>query len=638
MPRWRLGLALALSALIVCACARLRIPEPAHASSSSAGAVPLAHGPWQLQTSGLPSGDLLGLSFANARQGWAVAADGAVVGTVDGGAHWSLFSQAVQPPYRSAVAFTSATHGVRVGGTCTRVNPQQPQRCLGSVAVSNDGGRAWTPMAVGAVPRLTAVACPDASHCWAVGDSGTVLASTDGGVRWSAQDTGTSANLTAITCADDLHCLTVGAGGAILATTDGGRNWVGRTPAHLHPPDLAAAACAGPADCLVAGVSGTLLLTTDGGLAWVAVKSGVATPFLAATCPTAATCLVSGGSGTILRGSITAGAAGRWRALRSGTGQPLFAVTCRTAAQCWAAGSTGLVLATADGGLHWRTQARGAVYDAVAVAPRAHVWVVGQGGQVLASADGGATWQGQATPTTDTLTGVAFTSTLDGWAVGMLGTMLRTTDGGRRWTAVTGLPAHGALLAITCPASGRCLAVGGGGGALVLSAVGRWVFAHTGVNTPLFGAACADAARCVAVGADGAVVATADGGRHWSPGALPGGATPTLLGVACPGAAPCWAVGATTGGQGVLYRSADGGHSWTLTLTAPTPLSAVACSSGQDCWASGDHGTVASTTDGGVHWHVAGTGSGADFYGVAAAATQGVWLVGTDTAVLHGGA
>ena len=54
---------------------------------------------------------------------------------------------------------------------------------------TRDGGWAWQnplPQANG----LNAVACPDATHAWAVGDCGTILATTDGGAHWSRAELG----------------------------------------------------------------------------------------------------------------------------------------------------------------------------------------------------------------------------------------------------------------------------------------------------------------------------------------------------------------------------------------------------------------------------------------------------------------
>jgi len=61
---------------------------------------------------------------------------------------------------------------------------------------------------------------------------------------------------------------------------------------------------------------------------------------------------------------------------------------------------------------------------------------VGERGVVLQSDDGGATWKGQRTPTTRTLTSVAFNDEKNGVAVGHGATIVRTADGGATWQSV----------------------------------------------------------------------------------------------------------------------------------------------------------------------------------------------------------
>jgi photosystem II stability/assembly factor-like uncharacterized protein len=61
---------------------------------------------------------------------------------------------------------------------------------------------------------------------------------------------------------------------------------------------------------------------------------------------------------------------------------------------------------------------------------------VGERGVLLRSNDGGATWKGQRTPTTRTLTSLAFNDENNGIAVGHGATILRTADGGTTWQPV----------------------------------------------------------------------------------------------------------------------------------------------------------------------------------------------------------
>ena len=100
-------------------------------------------------------------------------------------------------------------------------------------------------------------------------------------------------------------------------------------------------------------------------------------------------------------------------------------------------GDAGLLLATSDGGRHWRAVKTPATDNLTAIHSVGDlVWVAGWGGTILHSPDAGATWQLQPTPVTQGLDGIFFSDAEHGWAVGWVGTILRTSDGGRHWEQV----------------------------------------------------------------------------------------------------------------------------------------------------------------------------------------------------------
>jgi photosystem II stability/assembly factor-like uncharacterized protein len=74
-----------------------------------------------------------------------------------------------------------------------------------------------------------------------------------------------------------------------------------------------------------------------------------------------------------------------------------------------------------------------------------HGFIVGEFGTLLATDDGGAHWRQVVVPTDKTLFGVHFRSPDEGWVVGIDGIILRTQDGGQTWTTQNGLTATGAI-------------------------------------------------------------------------------------------------------------------------------------------------------------------------------------------------
>ena len=120
----------------------------------------------------------------------------------------------------------------------------------------------------------------------------------------------------------------------------------------------------------------------------------------------------------------------------------LRAVAFADARHGWAVGSTG-ILATTDGGAHWRLQrAVSGMYrfSAVTFADARHGWAVGGAGAgplkpgfIMTTTDGGAHWSTFMPGTPDRLNGVSFVGARRGWVVGNRGVVYHTTDGGRSW-------------------------------------------------------------------------------------------------------------------------------------------------------------------------------------------------------------
>ena len=233
---------------------------------------------WKRQDAGtLHTGiELSSVACAGPTHAWAVggvnAAVGVIVATTDGGINWKKQWQATLPTNGSLeyVAFADARHGWAVGG--------------GVILATTDGGTTWTRQLSDTRYVLTDVACPGATHAWALGgDHATsrdvILATTDGGATWHVQYTTAGNDLSAMAFADTTHGWVVGVGGVILATTDGGRSWrPQRSGTTLDLLDVAFAdATHGLAvgdrtkgdDPLAAQFVGSVVLrTTDGGVTW----------------------------------------------------------------------------------------------------------------------------------------------------------------------------------------------------------------------------------------------------------------------------------------------------------------------------------------------------------------------------------
>jgi photosystem II stability/assembly factor-like uncharacterized protein len=107
-----------------------------------------------------------------------------------------------------------------------------------------------------------------------------------------------------------------------------------------------------------------------------------------------------------------------------------------------------------------------------------------------------------------------------------------------------------------------------------------------------------DATHGWAVGDNGTILATTDGGAHWT--AQVSGTTNELKGVGFPDATHGWAVGDSD----TIRATTDGGAHWTAQVSpfTNTLLNAVAFPNDTHGWAVDNYGTILATTDGGAHW------------------------------------
>ncbi len=297
-----------------------------------------------------------------------------------------------------------------------------------------------------------------------------------------------------------------------------------------------------------------------------------------------------------------------WRAMKNpdrGSDTVLHAVTC-TAAACIAVGDD--VLATTDGGRHWR---RKAVPNAVnadesltgIACPGAHTCFATQfgNGGIFETRNDGASWQDS--PTAMNLPiGLVGMSCANGracvavgWAATPGAGSVHTSDGGRHW-ALQVDPAIGSrddpesFNGVACITARRCVVAGYNmyttdGGA-------RWVAAGGNIDFMTNAVACPTSGICYTVGAYGGIAATHDGGKTWVKQVDTSNNAPHLLGVACVTTRRCYAVGE----KGTIVATSNGGNTWSRQHSGTrVDLYGITCARSGRCYAVGDKGTILTT-------------------------------------------
>lgn len=218
--------------------------------------------------------------------------------------------------------------------------------------------------------------------------------------------------------------------------------------------------------------------------------------------------------------------------------------------------------------------------------------------------------------------------------------LLQSLDGGHTWATGALPPALRTVVAIDCPTSNACMAIGTrsptaqGAAAIAASAdAGRtWSLAATPAAVAAVNALACTPRVCVVGGEGptgqttptgtpidhGVLVTTADGGRHWRSASLPGSlAGATIVSIACTAGGSCTGLSAggstdttvhilrTTLGRLGPAHVAAGGPLPTIVHADGSGDVTIACLS-TDCLLTSGTSPLVASADGGLTWHTVG--------------------------------
>ncbi|MGE8065061.1 WD40/YVTN/BNR-like repeat-containing protein [Pseudomonas sp. NPDC089569] len=216
------------------------------------------HGKSFRQASSVPlSTPLTGVSFVDAKRGWAVGHWGAILSTIDGGESWQIqhLSSAEDRPL-FAVHFFNAEQGVAVG-------------LWSLVLTTEDGGQTWTEQSVQAPPgakkadlNLMGLFADSRGTLYATAEHGQVLHSEDHGKSWRYLDTGYEGTLWSGAVLADGSLLLGGQRGTLLQGSMHGKGFR-RLPTQSKG-SVTSVAVAGPR-VLAVGLDGLMVQSSDGG-------------------------------------------------------------------------------------------------------------------------------------------------------------------------------------------------------------------------------------------------------------------------------------------------------------------------------------------------------------------------------------
>jgi hypothetical protein len=352
---------------------------------------------WFSQFSTTDASSLSGISCPSSSTCFAVGSNSTgnafVEQTTDDGGHWTADTDGVTGLGLNAISCADPVHCVAVGGVSLGgiISPSN------SVLVTTTGGQTWEASTIPSVDGyLTSVSCPDVEHCWATAAVGivgvsTVAATTNGGVSWTvlrwsappppANESGLmSSQLDAVACTTTLHCVVVGEAmyqtafpqssenqGVISTTSDGGQTWQSQL---VSAPVVTGISCPNTQDCVAVGQDSSYQVSSaDGGATWTVSTLASGTQIVAGNAPLINAISCSGTLRCIAVGEYvpsenatyetpvlaTADGGTTWSSQASNPNDvDLQAVTCVTSSSCWAVGFTAkgsVVIHTVTGGV-----------------------------------------------------------------------------------------------------------------------------------------------------------------------------------------------------------------------------------------------------------------------------------------------
>ncbi len=346
----------------------------------------------------------------------------------------------------------------------------------------------------------------------------------------------------------------------VLSQASGQWHWLNPLPEGNEYFDATfVASGTGPATIWVVGGNGSIIRSSDEGVTWSARNTPLRpTPFLCLNVlfTDATTGLVASNTGTLLR---TNDAGGVWQQLPP-NGMPIQKLRRAPDGGVWGFGSVGTLARTGDAGLTWTKRYPGtnAVVFDVAFPDASNIVAVCGSGAIYRSANGGQQWTSTVRPLPTDIVSVDFISPTHGFALQKPTTLLRTTDGGANWSDTTLSVLSVRCIRFSNPTTG-------------------WLLSTS----------------------TGTVLKTVNAGQTWRTVTVDSSLRYTFQNIIVRSQNEIW----LTGEGGGMFRSLDGGATWTQLGTAitRTHLSAITGVSDSSAWIFGD-GLVKFTGDRGATW------------------------------------
>ncbi|MDQ3936567.1 MAG: YCF48-related protein, partial [Actinomycetota bacterium] len=378
----------------------------------------------------LPQGrSLHDLAFAGGGRGYAVGDFGTILRTDDGGSTWIGLSTGLTVDLRHVRTITGDSF-VAAGGCALRR--------------SDDAGQSfrrlpWTASDLRCTSSIAAVFFASSNVGYLMLDNGNVLRTSDGGETWArrtavpqtrATNPSSQARPSDLFFVDENTGLAAIGANILYRTRDGGSTWTPVTNPHAAVRGLW---FTNGSDGYAVGDAGLVIKSDDGGQTWGDRTTGATDDNLRAIrCADSSTCVVTTGRGNeLLR---TTNGADSFTSVSPAT-KRLFAAAFSSGSRAVAVGQEGTTVISNDAA---ETFSRvgdelGGAFTSLRAATSSTAYAFGRAGSLARTTDGGQTWTEMDAATSDDLVDVSFPNTTTGFALDSVGQLLRTRNGGQSY-------------------------------------------------------------------------------------------------------------------------------------------------------------------------------------------------------------
>ncbi|MBO9702031.1 MAG: choice-of-anchor L domain-containing protein, partial [Sporocytophaga sp.] len=513
---------------------------------------------WKAKTNLNSSKTYSAISTRSASDVYAGATDGSLYVSSDGAGTWTSIATntaggALPVSAIAAIHFKDASNGcVLANGTIYKTTNAGPS------------GTTWTSI-VG--PGVKDMYFNDASRGEAIYTNGTVKITADGGQTWAVAVT----NLTGTTDARSIHFFDANNGavvsgdGRIYVTANAGSVWTDRggkvIPTALNGVQVTTSSTTGYA----VGTDGTVLKTTNNGALWKLAPTGVSYNLTDVCFKSNTAGVITSSTGQVLYTSTGGGtSASGWSTALPATPAKALYKTALAGTDFYVAGDNGSIFRSADGS-SWSPVVSGMIESIRSLAISGSTGLgVGVAGKIIRSTTAGTagvTFASVSNVDAQILYATDMVSPVIGYAVGKDGAAAKTNNGGLTWTDLNSSTRR-TLRSVDFIDANKGIAVGDAGTA----------------------------------GSTGTIIRTVNGGTDnftASVSVSPAATNINFKDVQYVNENLAFAVGANTSNQGVIYKSVNGGASWTQeSVTGASSLNAVYFVDASFGFAAGDGGSL----------------------------------------------